>query len=285
MQKVALVSDIHGNSPALEVVLNDIQHLECSQVFMLGDIINGVDPHGCVELLRNWANSNNIKLTCIQGNAEAYLLTPNRNSLPKQDKEWNVDMIHLTQWWQDHLTQTDMEWVSTFPSTLRLDSTLLVHDSPLDRLAVSSMVDPNIKPEYREWFYHGRGLTPDTSDEEWQRVLDYMDQEKLTHIFCGHTHRPFIKRHKDKVVCNLGSAGAIIDGDPRPSWVLWNQSSNEKENIEIRRVQYDIHLIHDLIERTPDYYDFKDPLFKEAYKKWMATGIIWRKHYPNSELG
>ena len=71
--KIALLSDIHGNSPALEATLKDIERQDCSQVFMLGDIINGVDPHGCIELLRNWANSNNVELACIQGNAEAYL--------------------------------------------------------------------------------------------------------------------------------------------------------------------------------------------------------------------
>lgn len=52
--KVALLADIHGNSPALQAVLKDIQHNECSQVFVLGDIINGVDPHGCIELLQKW---------------------------------------------------------------------------------------------------------------------------------------------------------------------------------------------------------------------------------------
>jgi len=43
-------------------------------------------------------------------------------------------------------------------------------------------------------------------------------------------------------------------------------------------VEYDIHLIHDLIDQTPDYYDFKDPDFKEAYKNWLSTGVHWKAH-------
>ena len=52
--KIALLSDIHGNSPALQAVLNDMRNQECTQVFMLGDIVNGVDPHGCIQLLHDW---------------------------------------------------------------------------------------------------------------------------------------------------------------------------------------------------------------------------------------
>lgn len=85
--KIALLSDIHGNSPALQAVLADMQNQGCTQVFMLGDIINGVDPHGCIQLLREWCAKNNAELTCIKGNGEEYLLTPDQDAIPDQDKE------------------------------------------------------------------------------------------------------------------------------------------------------------------------------------------------------
>ena len=112
--RVALLSDIHGNSPALKAVLEDIRDQGCSQVFMLGDLINGVDPHGCVQILREWKEAGDIELTCLKGNGEAYLLTPDRDALPRQTESWNTDMIHLVDWWENHMTQEDIECVHTF---------------------------------------------------------------------------------------------------------------------------------------------------------------------------
>src|SRR5262245_57653888 len=92
---VALLSDVHGNSLALKAVLEDIRELGCTQVFMLGDLINGVDPHGCVQFLRQWQEAAHVELTCLKGNGEAYLLTPDRAALPRQTEAWNADMIQL----------------------------------------------------------------------------------------------------------------------------------------------------------------------------------------------
>ena len=112
-QKIAFISDIHGNSPALQVVLNDLDQNECTQVFMLGHIINGIDPHGCIQLLRNWCINHNAELICLKGNGEEYLLTPDRDTMPNYGKPWNIDMVNLVQWWQDHLTMEDVEWIKS----------------------------------------------------------------------------------------------------------------------------------------------------------------------------
>jgi predicted phosphodiesterase len=269
--KVALLSDIHGNSPALRAVLENIQRQGCEMVFMLGDIINGVDPHGCVQLLRSWVDENRVDLACIKGNAEAYLTTPDRHLLPKQEEEWNTDMIHLVQWWQDHLSASDIEWIDSFPDTLHWNDAYLVHDSPLDRIAVQN--NPGIPPEYREWFFHGRGLVPATDQQTWQNTATYMDQHRIKQVFCGHTHVPFQKIIDGKLICNIGSAGMPLDGDYRSSWVLM-----ENEVVTIKRVAYDVSLIHALIEDNPDYYDFKMPGYRDAYKKSIATGLHWREH-------
>jgi predicted phosphodiesterase len=276
--KTALISDIHGNSPALRAVLADIQRENCAELLMLGDIVNGLAPHDCVTLLRDWGNANQVKISCIKGNAEAYLLTPNRAAMPRQDEAWNRDMLALVQWFEDQLSESDLAWIASFPATLRWQDAELVHDSPLDRLLVQSQSAPDILPIYREWFFHGHGIKPDMPEAEWQKLLAYMETENLSHVFSGHTHVPFARALGERVVCNLGSAGAPLDGDPRPSWVLLDGDSAPS----IRRVEYDIALIHQLIDATPDYPDFKMPGFQQAYKTWFATGIHWKAHLPNS---
>jgi predicted phosphodiesterase len=280
-RRVAFLADIHGNSPALQAVLDDIQHENCTEVFMLGDIINGIDPHGCVHALRTWGRATGVNIACIKGNAEAYLTTPNRESLPRQDVSWNVEVIALVQWFEDHLTKSDMEWICSFPDTIRWPNAYLVHDSPQDRLAVLAQSDPDIKPEYREWFYHGRGIMPDMAEQEWQELLGFMESEKLLQVFCGHTHIPFYKKFGDRLVCNVGSAGAPLDDDARPSWVMQDIDTSGNETISIRRVDYDVSLMLQVIDQNSDYPDFKTPGFRKAYKKWFLTGKHWKAHMAN----
>jgi len=265
--KIAFLSDIHGNSPALQAVLNDMQEQGCTKVFMLGDIVNGVDPHGCIQILREWCAAQEAELTCVKGNGEAYLLTPDRDKMPDQDKPWNMDMLNLVQWWEDHLTDDDIEWIRSFHEYIFWNDACLVHDRPSDRLSPESWYKPAIESKYQEWFFHSPGIYPDTSEEEWQKLWAWMDAQNVSLVFCGHTHVPFSREYNGKRFYNLGSAGAPSDGDPRPSWVLATESSTATMEITIRHVEYDIQLIHELIEQTPDYYDFKDQDFKEAYKK------------------
>ena len=42
--KAALISDIHGNSPALEAVLDSIATEAPEEIYSLGDVAHGVDP-------------------------------------------------------------------------------------------------------------------------------------------------------------------------------------------------------------------------------------------------
>ena len=69
MHRLAILSDIHGNFPALQAVMNDMQNDDISQVIVAGDLINNVPFNAEVmqtALENRWA--------CIRGNHEFYLL-------------------------------------------------------------------------------------------------------------------------------------------------------------------------------------------------------------------
>jgi predicted phosphodiesterase len=249
--KVAFLSDIHGNVPALQAILDAIAREHCTTVFMLGDIINGIDPHGCIQLLRSWSDTNQIALAGIKGNAEAYVVTPDREVLRQQSDVWDVDLLNLLQWWHDHLSESDRAWIHALPDTLSWRDALLVHDSPMDRLAVHLQTD--ILPHYRELAYHGRGITPDMTPADWQQLEACMVSERVTQVFCGHTHRPFYQAIGERLVCNVGSAGMPLDGDPRPSWVVAEYDGVGIPSIAIRRETYDIGAMLQRMNDTPDY--------------------------------
>jgi predicted phosphodiesterase len=277
--RAALLSDVHGNSVGLRAVLEDIDRQHCTQLFMLGDLINGVDPHGCVQLLREWCASRGLPLQCLWGNGEAYLLTPDRQALASHTEEWNADMLALVDWWEDHLTADDLEWIRTFQDFILWNDACLVHDHPRDRLTPESWHNPAIPPHHQEWFFHSPGLSQEMPEADWQALWALMDARHFKQVFCGHSHVPFYREFEGRQVCNIGSAGAALDGDPRASWVLFDDSAAGLPVITIRRVAYDVAAFHQLIDHI-DYHGFQVPGYKEAYKQWFATGIHWKAHMP-----
>ncbi len=278
LNRTAVLSDIHGNSPALRAVWEDVSRHACSQVFVLGDIINGIDPHGCVDLLRQWRAEPAVRLACIKGNAEAYLLTPDLDALGDRQESWNVEMIRLIRWFETRLTPDDLAWIRSFPDFILWDNACLVHDSPVDRLEPQTWHQPDIETKYQEWFYHSPGIDEGMDPAELQKILAYMVRRGFSRLFCGHTHRPFIWEIGGTIICNVGSVGSPRDGDPRAAWVLLEGEPDEKPVITIQRVAYDIARIHRLIDENPDYPSYEIPGFKEAYKKWFSTGILWKEH-------
>lgn len=274
--KTAIFSDIHGNTPALEAVLADIRQHQVDQLFILGDIINGVDPHGCVALLSNWRSTENAPVSCIKGNAELYLLTPDLDVIPNRGEAWEKEILALIRWYYAKLTQADLDWIASLPDYLVLNGTCLVHDSPIDRLAPETWHVAGIDPKYQEWFYHARGIPETLPEDEIQKLLDFMDGYHFSRVFCGHTHCSFLRWFGSRIVCNAGSVGAPLDGDPRAAWVLLEEQPGDEPAITIRRVQYDIAAIHRLVDDAIDYPDFQQPGYREAYKHWRSTGIYTR---------
>lgn len=54
MSRIALISDIHANLPALEAVMKDIEQLQCDAVYCLGDIVGyNANPSECLEFIRS----------------------------------------------------------------------------------------------------------------------------------------------------------------------------------------------------------------------------------------
>jgi hypothetical protein len=144
MQKTALLSDIHGNTIALQAVLEDVQAQGCRRVFVLGDIINGMDPSNCITILREIED-----LQCIKGNAEHYVLTPDLDAFPHRNVALYPGLLELIRWWQKHMSPADFEFIRALPDILHVDGWFMVHDSPADREAVKYIDLKGIAEKYR----------------------------------------------------------------------------------------------------------------------------------------
>ena len=149
---IALITDINGNLPALEAVLESILPKRPDRIFSLGDQINlGPCPREVLSLLKE----NGV--VCLSGNHERYV----RAAMHK-DPDYDGANFDSLRWNAARLSEEEI----TFPDSLSIGSTVFCHAVPGDdRFPVYDPV---------------RSAGP----------LRERYSEGFTHIICGHGHNP-----------------------------------------------------------------------------------------------
>jgi len=113
--RVAALYDIHGNLPALEAVLAEVEREGIDAIVIGGDIASGPpQPREVVELVRSLPNGH-----AIRGNADRL-----------RDPELAGD--EGLGWLLEQLDEEQVEWVASLPFSVVLDDTLYVHATPQD---------------------------------------------------------------------------------------------------------------------------------------------------------
>ena len=113
--RVAALYDIHGNLPALEAVLAEVEREGFDAIVIGGDIASGPpQPREVVELVRSLPSAH-----CIRGNADRLF-----------DEEFAGD--EGLAWLLEQLGDELAQWLASLPFQVVLDDTLYVHATPLD---------------------------------------------------------------------------------------------------------------------------------------------------------
>jgi predicted phosphodiesterase len=187
--RIAAISDVHGNLPALEAVLEDIADRSVDLVVHLGDLLSGaVQPRETADRLME------LGLPTVRGNHERQLLTFPRERMSLSDR-----LAH------DTITDCHREWMATLPLTLEpVHGVLAFHGSPSDDLVyLLETVDEN-------------GARPATEAEVVDRLGPWVNMALL---LCGHTHlQRSMRLGTGALVVNPGSVGwpAYSDDHPYP---------------------------------------------------------------------
>lgn len=175
--RVAAISDIHGNLPALEAVLADIERRGADVIVALGDLLAGpLWPRETADRL--------IALGCptIRGNHERQTwLCEQRRGKPAD------------QFTYESITREQLDWTRALPATLRLaDDVFCCHGTPTDDLTYL-LEDPE------------KGRAALRSEDAIR-----LDCGEVTSglILCGHSHIPRIVRLRDgATIVNPGAVG------------------------------------------------------------------------------
>jgi predicted phosphodiesterase len=208
--RIAVVSDIHGNLPAFEAVLADLEQTAPDVIFHGGDLAHGgAGPAEVVDRIRDlgWPG--------VIGNTDEMLPVPESlrefaSQTPAMERLFAVieEMAAAT---RAALGEERLAWLVKLPRVRRYGSMALVHASP-DSI----------------W----RAPLPEASDAELQSVYGPLGRPVAIY---GHIHRSFIRTVAGITVANAGSVSLSYDGDRRASYLLLDDSEPS-----IRRVEYDV---------------------------------------------
>ncbi len=183
--RLAVISDIHGNSAALDAVLDDIAGRGVDQTVNLGDSFSGpLDAGGTAARLTA------LDLPTVRGNHDRMLVDRPVGEMGK----WEA-------WAIGELDETTLAWCRALPLTLDVGGVLLCHGTP--------------EKDDENWLDH-RGsnarLVPRGLAEVEARASDA--SQRL--ILCGHTHEPRSLRLPDgRQIVNPGSVGCPAYRDRR----------------------------------------------------------------------
>ncbi len=223
--RIAVISDIHSNLPALQRTFEVIDHLAVDRVYCLGDIVGyGPSPNECIDIIRERCAA------VVKGNHDCGAI----DELPLD--HFNIYGKSAIRWTRTHLTETNVEYLRRLPMLRVLDGVTLAHASPLN-------------PEDWQYIF------------AWPDAERCFPAFSTRICFIGHTHIPVIVGEDGSVntfreglryLINVGSVGQARDGNPRISFGLLDTTASK---FEFMRVDYNIEATASAIlaARLPDY--------------------------------
>ena len=212
-ERIALVSDVHGNLTAYRAVLEDIASRGITRVINLGDVI-GKGPRGadCTALTRQRCEAT------VRGNWEVFVAG-------------EAEPVSAGQaWWREELPAEARRWLFALPGSLDLQLSgrrvRLVHASPVDEF---TRVQREHGPEQFAMMFAPTAFTGDVGPAD---VVAY-----------GDIHDPYLRSGEEGTLVNVGSVGNQLD-DPTPSYaILEGVPDGEAQapfGVQFVRVGYDV---------------------------------------------
>ncbi|MFC1992257.1 metallophosphoesterase family protein [Chloroflexota bacterium] len=219
--KVGLIADIHGNAPALKMVLSALEG-RVDKTLFLGDIT------GYYAFINECADMWDSKMIIsVRGNHDEVLLQCIEHKKPPDSSYRKQYGSGLERSWKS-LSERARLLVQSWPIqqhlTLSSVSISLYHGSPWDPL------EGRVYPDFNDWHRF------DTCEDDI--------------ILLGHTHYPLLKRWGEKLIVNPGSVGQPRDKSGVACYAELDPASGE---VAFQKVAYNARpIIQDTLRHDPD---------------------------------
>lgn len=239
--RVALLSDIHANLPALESVLADIDNRKPDAVYCLGDLVGyNIWPNEVSKTIRERG------IPTIAGNYDQGIgLNINDCGCAYKTDEDKANGAVSIAYTNEVVNDKERAYLRSLPAHIRVEYKL--NDDDMQLLLVHG--SPRRINEY---------LFEDRDEKSLLRIM----RDAHADIMCfGHTHKPYHRVLEDegcyRHAINIGSVGKPKDGDPRACYVMMDineqLSMTDKDSLKVEfvRVAYDIEKAAEAIEGSP----------------------------------
>ena len=218
--RIAAISDVHANLPALEAVLEATEAAGVEETWCLGDVVGyGVEPDACADLVRERCD------TCLVGNHDLAVLGA------LDIASFSEAAAVAVEWTRENVRESTLEFLRGLEPEGERGGLGLFHASPRDPV----------------WEYVLSG----------EQASAGMDSHPLRVGLIGHSHVALFFTRSDNGeprgaqasdgalldlsrgtwLVNPGSVGQPRDGDPRAAWL---EIDTEAETACFHRVPYEI---------------------------------------------
>ncbi|UWX58947.1 metallophosphoesterase [Chryseobacterium oranimense] len=236
MIQIAIFSDVHGNLPALNAVLKDMEKRRITQKFCLGDLVDFA-PWGneVIEKIRN------LNIPCLMGNHDERIafdipVVPLSKHSHEETEARFIAIDHS----KKYITEQNKTFLSELPFHLKL----------------------NYKVGKRQWniqLVHS-GLSSNDiylyESESDKAFIDMLEESQSDMVVMGHTHLSFKKYFETKGwAVNCGSVGRSKEENRLASYLILTMDEDHMLP-EIIQIPYAIEETTLAIEESgiPDYY-------------------------------
>ena len=242
--KIALISDIHSNLPALRAVLADVSsRADVDATYHLGDLVGYAPwPDEVVTLLRD------RRIEGIAGNYDSTVAVDYKHCGCKYEDPRQEELSHLSyQWTRERVSGETRRFLGRLPFRIDLrprgghtagPKVTLVHGNPV------------LNTVY--W-------TEDRSDDFCRKMAEQAGLSEGDVICFGHTHKPWTRVVDGIRFVNTGSVGRPKDGDWRAGYVVLDVSGDHPTP-DFVRVEYDLQEAMEGIRRSELPDDFAEYL-------------------------
>jgi len=241
--KIALISDIHANLPALEAACLHARSIGVQSLLNAGDLVGyGPFPDEVITFIRD------KRILSVIGDYDRKVILIKQKRKRRQKKKIALKLLAFN-WAHDHISIQNLTYLESLPKTQKYTISnvhiLLTHGSPEDI---------------------SEHLSEETQTSRFQEIAD---QYNVDVIVSGNTHQFFQERIHNVLFINPGSVGRQDDGCPDASYAILE--IDKEIRVKQYRIPYDVKKVLTALES----YNLPEE-FKIMFLKGLSLNAVLR---------